>query len=229
MKKLRKLLLLTIAVITLPCVALWGLSCAKADLRALPELHTGDLVFQTSITSQTPAIWLATHNLYSHVGIVHKTAKGVYVIEAMQHVAERPLEEFVQSGWGERFTVLRYTGLSDAQREAVAKAAQTYLGRRYDFVFSLHNDAIYCSELPYLAFGAAGIPVGKVEKIRELHLDNFAVRKLFDERWRLHPACQAADMDAAQCWKVVLDEPIVTPASVAQDSHLSLVYSNYWF
>lgn len=227
MKLLKRCIALVLLLALATGGALTAMSYAKADLAALPELRSGDLIFQTNVNSQMPAILLATHSIYSHVGVVHKSEKGIMVIEAMRHVTERPLADFIHSGWGERFTVLRHAGLNDAQREAIVKNAGHYIGRPYDFVFYQNEDKIYCSELPYLAYKASGLPLGNLQKIGDLHLDNFAVRKLFSERWKMHPACQEAGMTAESCWKKVLEEPIITPVSVAEDARLTTVYSNY--
>src|SRR5437016_1986874 len=48
---------------------------AKQEVEKLSnknEIRTGDIIFQTSLSSQSKAIQLATHSEYSHCGIIFK-------------------------------------------------------------------------------------------------------------------------------------------------------------
>jgi hypothetical protein len=203
---------------------------AHADLSKLPPLQSGDLIFETAITHQTPAIIFATGSIYTHVGIVHKHQDGSYtVIHAARTVLEVPLQKFITTGWGERFTIMRYPGLTPEQQGTVAEAAEKYLGRGYNYTFYMPAKEVYCSEIPFFVFAALHIPIGTEQKISDLNVNNPAVHKLFKERWERHPACQKPGMDYATCWKTVLDEPIITPVSVERDPHLIRIYSNYLF
>lgn len=226
---MRKFLLLLLALLLVPAAYVGAMSYARADLSALPPLESGDLIFETAINSQTLPIVLATGSLYDHVGIIHKQHGGYTVIQAQRHVAETSLADFARLGWGQRITVLRYPGLSDAQREAIVQNAESYLGRGYNFVFYMKSPDIYCSELPYLAYQSQNLPLGHVQKIGELNMNNPPVHTLFNARWHMHPACQAPGMTADACWKAVLDEPIITPVSLARDAKLTPIYSNYLF
>ena len=58
------------------------------------ELKDGDLIFQTSRSSQSKAIQLATNSQYSHCGIVFKEGNSFYVFEAVQPVKRTPLAEW---------------------------------------------------------------------------------------------------------------------------------------
>lgn len=74
----------------------------------------------------------------------------------------------------------------------------------------------------------AKIAVGREQKVRDLKIDNAAVRKLIESRWRRHPLCQKAETGTfAACYAVILAQPLVTPASIARDPKLELVYSNF--
>jgi hypothetical protein len=222
-------LALFVALVLLPVGYIEITTGAKANLSDLPALQSGDLIFETTLTNQTAAIMLATGSIYTHVGVVHKQSQGYSVIHAMRYVGESPLTEFVHSGWGERFTILRYPGLNDRQREAIVKAAESYIGRGYNFVFYMQSKDIYCSELPYFSFRDANLPLGTLQKIGDLYMNNPAVHKLFEARWKMHPACAKPGMDYESCWKTVMDEPIITPVSLAHDPRLERIYSNYLF
>lgn len=229
MKYLYRLLIILLLLLAVPAGGIAYITYAKADMSQLPTLESGDLIFQTHLSSQAPAVMLASASLYSHVGIVHKQGKHYTVIHAAKKVVESSLKDFIEIGWGERFTVMRYSSLTPAQKEAIVSHARAYLQRGYDIMFNMYNETIYCSELPYLAYKGEHITLGKVQKISELYLDNAAVRELFKRRWKNHPSCQSPSVTAESCWKIVLEEPIITPASVAEDANLKLIYSNYGF
>lgn len=220
---LKIFLIVLLAALVYP---LWWMS-GRADLSAFPPLESGDLIFQTSMTNQTLAIVFATSSAYTHVGIVHAGKEGTTVIHASAKVKEVSLQEFVNRGIGGHVLIMRYPGLSAEQREHLVTEAQRYLDREYDRVFSLNNEAIYCSELPYLVFGAEKLSLGRVQQLRELDMDHWAVRSLFSKRWRLHPACQSEFMTMEECWKAVMDEKIITPVSIVDDTRLTTIYSNY--
>ena len=195
----------------------------------LPPLQDGDLVFQTSKSSQSAAIFAATANPFTHMGIVRDDHGKFLVIEAGATVREVPLESWVKRGVMGRVAVYRDPTLTGDQAERVISAAQALLGRPYDIFFSFDNEAIYCSELPYLAFGSAGIVIGQREKVRDLHFDNALVRKLIETRWRSHPHCKADGYDFERCFQVILDQDVVSPASIASDPRFRLIYSNFPF
>lgn len=228
MKWFRRIIVCLFALLALPAAWVVAVTYSKADFSAIPELESADLIFQTHLSSQAPAVMLASGSLYSHAGIIHRNGNRVTVINALNVVSETDLKAFITGGWGERFTVMRNTRLTPEQKEAVVRNARRYLKRPYDFVFSLDNEAIYCSELPYLAFRDERLSVGTVQKIADLNLDNLAVRNIFSNRWKMHPRCQGVGMTAEHCWDTIMDESIITPAGLASDSQLSMVYTNYW-
>jgi hypothetical protein len=95
--------------------------------------------------------------------------------------------------------------------------------------FYFDNDAVYCSELVYDAYKETGIPVGKIEKIGGLHIDNPAAMKLLEQRWQSHPLCRNGKAkDFETCRDKIMQQDLITPASIAADPKLETVYSNYW-
>jgi hypothetical protein len=227
---MRMFLLILLILIAPPLAYFEAISYAHADKSKIPPLESGDLIFNTPITHQTTAIILATGSIYAHAGVIHKHGDGTYtVIQARRRVDETPLSDFIESGWGERFTIKRYPDLTEVQKETVVKKAEQYIGRGYNYSFYMPSKEVYCSEIPYFAYRDANLSIGHEEKISELFVNNSAVHKLFEERWQKHPACQKPGTDYEACWKIVMQEPIITPVSVARDSHLTTVYSNYLF
>jgi hypothetical protein len=227
---MRKPLLILLFFISSAVAGFMIITAAHADLSVLPPLESGDLIFETTLTNQTLATLLATRSLYTHVGIIHVHEDGtVTVVQASKTVVESSLADFADAGLGERFTIMRYNGLTDEQRSAIAQDAERYLGVPYNYIFDMRSKNLYCSLLPYRTFGDLGLPLGTVEKIGDLYVNNFAVRSLFEQRWHMHPLCQGSSMNERACWALMMDQPIITPVSIAHDSNLTQIYSNYPF
>jgi hypothetical protein len=204
-----------------------GLPAAAADL---PPLKTGDLVFQNTETSASDAIMLASGTVYTHIGMVEvdKAGKAI-VIEAVGPVQAVSLDTWTKKGTGNRITIKRIKGLSDvAAKDAVARARR-YLGRPYDHYFYETRDAIYCSELIHAAFKEGpGVSVGKEERVRDLNIDTKAAQQIIRTRWKTHPLCrtkQAKTFEA--CYALILDQTLVTPASIARDPSVETIYTTF--
>jgi hypothetical protein len=194
-----------------------------------PPLRTGDLIFQTSTSSQSGTILIATGNPYTHMGIIKNDAGRTVVIEAGGTVKETPLSEWINRGILRRVAIYRDPELTEQQTDRIVAAAETLYGKPYDIFFSFHNDAIYCSELPHLAYRAAGRSMGKIEKVSDLYFDNALVRELIKKRWQRHSECTSRNYDFEQCYTHILNQELVTPASIAADSKIKRIYSNYPF
>jgi cell wall-associated NlpC family hydrolase len=190
----------------LPLVALVAASVPAGARAAEPALRTGDVVFQTSRSRQSTPIQRATHSPWSHVGIVERTAKGTFVLEAIQPVSRTPWERWRQRGEGGRVRAMRPRGLDAAGADRVVAAAKRYLGRPYDPNFRWDDEAIYCSELVTKAFAqGAGIELGKRQSVGELAIEGLEaeLRRRFG--------------------RIPSDLVLVSPASIAADEDLELV------
>lgn len=192
-----------------------------------PPLKDGDLIFQTSTSSQSSAIIFATSSTFSHMGII-KNDKGVItVIEAAAKVKETPLKTWVNRGLLRRVAIYRDPRLTPETARQLLSYSRTLYGKPYDLFFSFNNDAIYCSELPYLAYKAVGMEIGIVQKVSDLHIDNILVRNLVQSRWQRDSECTGRGYDFNQCYQHILNQSLVTPVSIADDSNLRMIYSNY--
>jgi len=223
-----------LALVTLAAsgaLALW-LQHTSVSVRDLPPLRSADIVFQESGSSQTMAIALASRSLYTHTGLIEIDATGkAHVVEAGGPVRSTPLAEWITNGTAGRITVKRLRGLSESEARKALAAAHAYDGRPYDFFFHDDAETIYCSELVRRAFAEGpGIMLGEVQRPRDLNIDNAAVRRLIEARWQSHPLCSttgAASFEA--CYAIILDQALVTPASIARDARLETVFSNFSF
>mgnify|MGYP003875888379 CR=1 FL=1 len=196
------------------------------ELPDVKQLRTGDIIVQTSASSQSLAIGWATKSLYTHVGMVRVYGGRAYVIEAVGPVRVIPLAKFIAKGRLHHYAIFRLPGLTSAEEHRLWRAAKTHLGKRYDLYFSFANKSIYCSELVHLAYSAIGKPVGEVEQLGDLDLGGPFVDKLLKNRWKRHPACRGAKTLAA-CRPRAEKARLITPASLAADPRLQTVVSTY--
>lgn len=210
---LRHAVAVVIAVTVVAAVA-----AARGSAVDVSGLQTGDLVFQSGESAQAPAIVEAQRgHPASHVGIVVRGDDGqVRVLEAVGPVTITPWKRFVARGKG--VAVYRDPRLSDAQRLQLVDVAMHDLGKPYDAAFAADDDRIYCSELVWRAYRGLGLEIGTVEDTGDLALDGPLARRLFAGRWRQHPRCAGLSQEA--CRGAIVDEPIVTPASIASDGRL---------
>jgi Permuted papain-like amidase enzyme, YaeF/YiiX, C92 family len=210
-------------------LAIW-LARTNVSAAEMPPLKSGDIVFQSSGDAQSNAIGMASRSLYTHTALIEVDAAGnVNAVEAVGPVKTTPLDQWIKYGTGQRITVKRVKGLSDdAARKALA-AAHAYDGRPYDHFFHESRDAIYCSELVHLAFKEGpSINIGAIQRVKDLHIDNAPARALIESRWHDHPMCLAAKATTFDaCYALILEQTLVTPASVARDPKLETVYSNF--
>jgi hypothetical protein len=209
--------------------AFWG-RATYPKISSFPGLANGDLVFQTDRSRQMLAILFATGSVYTHVGVVTVGPDGApYVIEAMRTVRRVSLPEFVKQGYGGRLRIMRLQGLSAAEGAKVAAAAARYEGRPYDVYFTFRKNRIYCSELVYDAFqDGIGLSLGRVQRVADLNLHNFAVRRVIAARWRQDPLCEGVG-SFDLCYEKIQRQEIITPVSEERDAKLVTVYDNYRF
>lgn len=178
-----------------------------------PSLREGDIIFQTSESSQSKAIQLATGSPYSHLGIIFREEGTFYVCEAVQPVRYTSLEEFINRGKNGHYAIKRLKNADEKLpldiMQKMKGAGEKFLGKDYDLYFGWSDDRIYCSELVYKIYKeGAGIEIGKLEKLKEFDLDHPIVQKKLVERYGK---------------KIPYDEPVVSPASIFNNPELVTV------
>jgi hypothetical protein len=210
------------------CLGLAGALYASEN-QDYPPLQDGDLVFQTSTSSQAIPILVATAHPFTHMGLIAHDGDNIVVVEAARTVTATPLADWIRRGLLRRVAIYHDANLSVEQRAKIVASAKNLYGRPYDIFFSFNNDAIYCSELAYLAYKSAGIDIGTVQKVSELHFDNRFVKKLVEQRWQRDLECTSRHYNFEQCYDFILHQELVTPVSIAEDSQFERIYSNYPF
>jgi hypothetical protein len=217
------------AALVILCVGLAAGGLYAGENQNYPPLQDGDLVFQTSTSSQAIPILVATVHPFTHMGLIAHDGANIVVIEAARTVRATPFADWIRRGFLRRVAIYRDAKLTAAQQAKIVASARELYGRPYDIFFSFNNDAIYCSELAYLAYKAAGIEIGTIQKVSELHFDNMYVKKLIQQRWTRDAECTSRHYSFEQCYDFILHQELVTPASIANDSQFVRIYSNYPF
>jgi hypothetical protein len=161
------------------------------------------------------------------MGILKRSSGEWIVVEAVGPVKETPLKTWVERGKFGRYAVYRPKSLTKHQLREVFSAAEQLYGQPYDLHFSFNNEAIYCSELVYLAFRDAGVDLGRRQKISDLFISSGIVRSLISERTESDQECRELSLDGQACVDHVAGRELVTPVSIARDSDLRKIYSNY--
>lgn len=180
------------------------------------ELKDGDLIFQTSRSSQSKAIQLATNSQYSHCGIVFKEGKSFYVFEAVQPVKRTPLAEWIARGEKGEYVVKR---LKNAEQtltpdviQKMKEIGKGFYGKNYDLAFEWTDEKIYCSELIWKIYQrATGIEIGNLEQLGDFDLSSKVVKQKIKERYGE---------------KIPLDELVISPASLFESDKLVTIKTN---
>ena len=180
------------------------------------NFKNGDIIFQTSLSSQSKAIQLATKSKYSHCGIIFKENNQYYVFEAIQPVTKTLLKKWIARGKNEKFVVKR---LKNADKILTAKTlskmreiGQQFVGKNYDLTFEWSDDKIYCSELIWKVYKrSTGIEVGKLEKLKDFDLSNPIVEMKMKERYGN---------------KIPKNELVISPVSIFNSNLLKTVKEN---
>ena len=180
------------------------------------ELKDGDLIFQTSRSSQSKAIQLATNSKYSHCGIVFKEGDSFYVFEAVQPVKRTPLAEWIARGEKGEFVVKRLKNaeqtLTPGMIQKMKEIGKGFYGKNYDSAFEWTDEKIYCSELIWKIYKrATGIEIGNLEKLGDFDLSNKVVKQKIKERYGE---------------KIPLGELVISPAALFESDKLVTIKTN---
>ena len=178
-----------------------------------PQFKDGDIILQTSQSSQSEAIQLATHSKWTHVGIITYRSGKPYVYEAHGPVGYRSLSSFISSGLNGRYLVRRYKSpLTTTQLNKLASVAKTFASKPYDIYFGWGDSRIYCSELVWKIYNRAlGVSVGQLQELQDFDLSHPKVQKILRERYGND---------------IPYEETVVSPNAIAVSGNLVTVYQN---
>jgi uncharacterized protein YycO len=177
-------------------------------------LQDGDIIFQTSNSSQSKAIQIATKSDYSHMGIIYRIENKLFVYEAIQPVKLTPFLDWVERGNKGKFVVKRLKKADELMTPAVKKkmklSGEQYLGKNYDLYFEWSDERIYCSELVWKIYkNSLDIEIGKLERLQDFDLAAKEVKQKLTERYGKN---------------IPKDELVISPASMFNSEELYTVY-----
>jgi hypothetical protein len=143
------------------------------------------------------------------MGIVLFRNGQPYVFEAVQPVKYTLLQAWLARGKGGHYVAKRMRQpLNAAAIANFHRLAQHYEGKPYDLTFEWSDTRMYCSELVWKLYKAAGIELAPLAKLGSFNLDDPAVRKILKQRY--------GD-------KVPLDEPVIAPSAIFDSPQLITV------
>ena len=175
--------------------------------------QNGDIIFQTSKSSQSKAIQLATKSKYSHMGIIYVTEGQYYVYEAVQPVKLTKLNEWIKRGDASHYVVKRLKNSSEMLTpeniQRMKYKGEKFKGKTYDIYFEWSDERIYCSELVWKIYKEAlGIEIGDLQELQDFDLTADLVKDKLKERY--------GD-------KIPSDEKVISPARMFESDNLVTV------
>lgn len=178
--------------------------------------QSGDLIFQTSLSSQSKAVQLASRSVYSHCGIIYKEGSQFFVFEAVQPVKRTRLDKWIARGKDGKYVVKRLKNADEVLTSAALKKMKAvgdgFKGKNYDLTFEWSDDRIYCSELIWKIYQrATGVEIGKLGKLRDFDLTSNVVKKKMKERYGDN---------------IPMDETVISPAAVFDSELLTTIKAN---
>ena len=193
---------------------------AMLTLFTIPKSHSdnyapqqGDIIFQTSRSSQSQAIQQATDSVYSHMGIILIKNNKPYVFEASNKVKYTEIQNWIDRGVDGKYVIKRVKApLTDEQKNKLFNTAQSYLNKPYDLTFEWSDSRQYCSELVWKIYSnAIGIQIGQLQKLKQFNLSSPAVKAKLTERYGA---------------SVPLNETVISPKAIFESPLLVTIKQN---
>lgn len=177
---------------------------AACTAAGAPRVQDGDVIFQTSRSSQSLAIQKATASPYSHMGILFHRGRSPFVFEAVAKARYTPLVEWIDRGSGGHFVVKRLKRakllLTPQVLAAMKRAADEMQGRPYDLTFGWSDERLYCSEVVWKLYERSlGVRIGELQRLRDFDLSAPHVQAKLRERYGAH---------------IPLEEPVISPSAM---------------
>ena len=148
-------------IIALPFTSM-VMETVTAQTKPIMDVREGDVIFQTSLSQQSPLIQIATRSKITHCGIVVMKNGKPYVLETLKTLAVTPLDKFIARGEDGKYWLKR------SNKENIRIKYGSYLGKPYDLAFRFDNDKFYCSELIYDIYkNQLGIELCKPKKVND--------------------------------------------------------------
>lgn len=173
----------------------------------------GDIIFQTSKSSQSGMIQNITGSKLSHCGIIFLQNNKPYVFEAVNPVKITPLNQWINRGVGGKYKVVRLKYvLQDNHKKTMMNYAKKQIGKSYDSKFEWSENKMYCSELVWKIYNSTGYTLSDPKMFSDYDLSSNLVKNEIKKRYgtSINPK-----------------EKIVSPVDLYNSPIVRTVYSNY--
>lgn len=181
------------------------------------ELEVGDIVFTCIGTSLFREISSASLCWSNHVGIIvgHNGSDYLVAESRVPLSTTTTLTRFINRSAEKRYGVRRLTTrLSDEQKQALIAQVPPRLHKFYHTGFNYDSSRQFCSKFVFDIYKSAlSIRVGKIETFQELLSKNPKAKLQFWKLWFIG--------------QIPWERTTVTPASLWQHPHLTLVYRSH--
>ena len=183
----------------------------------LTALKDGDIIFQTSQSSQCEAVKIATKSKFSHCGIIFIIDNKPMVLEAVQPVKITDFDKWISHGKNNEYTVKRLIDSGPIAAFSTIVKMQEYgksmLDKDYDLYFGWEDDKIYCSELVWKIYKqGADIELCPLQKLSSFDLNHPKVKKILSERYGN---------------KIPTNQTVVSPESIEKSNLLHTIIDTY--
>lgn len=177
------------------------------------ELKDGDIIFQSSKSSQSKMLQIATNSNITHVGVIFFKSNKPFVFEAVNPVKITPLQEFINRGAGRKYSIKRTkTPLKKSELKIMMEYGKRQLGKPYDLKFQWNDNKIYCSELVWKIYHYAGIRLCDIKSFSDFNLERPIVKQAIITRYK---------------GNFNINESVVAPIDLYKSTQLETVYSNF--
>ncbi|MBG6031266.1 YebB family permuted papain-like enzyme [Proteus hauseri] len=181
------------------------------------KLEVGDIVFTCIGTSLFRQISSASLCWSNHVGIIigHNGEDYLVAESRVPLSTTTTLTRFINRSAGKRYAIRRLsTQLSDKQKNALVAQVPERLNKLYHSGFKYDSSRQFCSKFVFDIYQSAlSIRVGEIETFQELLSKNPNAKLQFWKLWFIG--------------QIPWERTTVTPASLWQHPHLSLVYQSH--
>ena len=142
MKKVFIIIGLILCVVAYPFHSML-IEVVTATKAPIEDVREGDVIFQTSLSQQSPLIKMGTRSTITHCGVMVMKDGKPYVLETQKTLVLTPLKKFIARGKDGKYWHKR------PKLDNIKIEYSSYLGKPYDLAFKFDNGKFYCSELIY--------------------------------------------------------------------------------
>ena len=106
---LKKTLIIIVIIILLFALPFCSMVAETFTVQTVPakNVREGDVIFQTSLSQQSPLIQIGTRSMITHCGVVVMKNGKPYVLETQRRIVLTPLDKFITRGKDGRYWLKR--------------------------------------------------------------------------------------------------------------------------